>query len=324
MTGLSDSFQRPINYLRVSITDRCNLRCFYCMPPQGIALMSHMDILTFDEIRRVAEAAAELGITKLRLSGGEPLVRLDFPDLVRMLAQVKGIDDLALTTNGVLLAEFAAELRGAGLGRVNVSLDSLRRDRFQQITGFDNLDKVLQGIERAKEVGLLPVKVNMVVMRGVNDDEIPDFARLTVEAGWHMRFIELMPFARATASLFVSEEEIRQRLRVLGELEPIVGDSGGPAKYYRLPGAGGTLGFISPVSDHFCFKCNRLRLTADGKLRPCLLSDFEMDLKGALRRGADREKLKRLIAEAVASKPECHKLGEGIVPQGRTMSQMGG
>ena len=193
MTGLSDSFQRPINYLRISVTDRCNLRCVYCMPPEGIALMSHNDILTYEEIFTLVKAAAELGIDRVRLTGGEPLVRFGLPDLVKMIASIKTINDISLTTNGILLAKYAAELKEAGLMRVNVSLDTLKPERFRQITRCGELEDTLKGIEAANKVGLTPVKINMVVMAGVNDDELPDFARKTIEDGWHVRFIEHMP-----------------------------------------------------------------------------------------------------------------------------------
>ena len=327
MTGLSDSFQRPINYLRVSVTDRCDLRCIYCMPPQGIPLMPRDDILSYEEIYTVVKVAAELGITKVRLSGGEPLIRSELAKLVAMLAQIEAIDDISLTTNGVWLKQRAAELKQAGLRRVNVSLDSLRRDRFEYITRSDNLGQVLEGIEAANDVGLRPVKINMVVMGGINDDELLDFARQSIEPGWHVRFIELMPFAREqpVAAKFVPLWEMKKRLGALGGLEPCLPAVGnGPAKYFRLPGARGTIGFITPVSEHFCFSCNRLRLTADGRLRPCLLADDAIDLRRALRGRGSLEEVRRLIQEAVASKPERHRLGEGLGPKPGAMAQIGG
>jgi cyclic pyranopterin phosphate synthase len=326
MSGLSDSFQRPVNYLRISVTDRCNLRCFYCMPPQGIPLLPRDEVLSYEEIHMVVQAAAELGIAKVRLSGGEPLVRDGLAGLVEKLSRIEGIDDLSLTTNGVLLRQQAEELRRAGLRRVNVSLDTLQPARFRQITGYDRLKEVLQGIEAARRAGLEPVKVNMVVMRGVNDDELLDFARLTVKEGWHVRFVELMPLVErfTSAQSFMSAGEIRQLLAPLGELEPCLPPAGnGPAKYYRLPGAEGTLGFITPVSEHFCFGCNRLRLTARGKLYPCLLAEEEVDLRETLRRGASREEIKQLIQQAVALKPVGHRLAQGLAPR-RGMSQVGG
>ncbi|MFC2003490.1 GTP 3',8-cyclase MoaA [Chloroflexota bacterium] len=328
MTGLSDSFQRPINYLRISITDRCNLRCIYCMPAGGVCLTSHDDILTYEEIYTVAQAAAELGITKVRVTGGEPLVRLGMPRLVEMLTRIESIDDISLTTNGTLLSRHAAELKLAGLQRINVSLDTLKPARFEFITGgVGKLVDVLEGIEVARTVGLNPVKINTVVMSGINDDELVDFAAKTISDEWHVRFIELMPVVGkdATTSQFVSVSEMRQRLEVLGELEPCLpGVGNGPAKYFRFPQARGTIGFITPVSEHFCICCNRLRLTADGKLRPCLLSEDEIDLKQPLRSGMSSAGLKKLIEEAVARKPMQHHLAEGYVPEDRPFSQVGG
>jgi cyclic pyranopterin phosphate synthase len=328
MTGLYDSFQRPINYLRISVTDRCNLRCIYCMPAEGVRLMSHRDILTYEEIYTVARAAAELGINKVRLTGGEPLVRSGLTELVQMLAQIDAIDDISLTTNGTLLSRYAAELKQAGLKRVNISLDTLKSGKFRFITrGSLNLDDVLEGIEAARSVGLNPVKLNMVVMSGINDDELLDFAARTINEEWHVRFIEFMPVAGvcATASYFVSVSDMRKRLELLGELEPCLpGVGNGPAKYFHFPYARGTIGFITPVSEHFCFHCNRLRLTADGRLRPCLLADDEVDLKQPLRSGISSAGLKQLIEAAVADKPLRHHLAEGYVPKDRPMTQVGG
>ncbi len=328
MTGLSDSFQRPINYLRISVTDRCNLRCIYCMPSDGVGLMSHRDILSYEEIYTVALAAAELGIDKVRLTGGEPLVRSGLPKLIQMLAHIDAINDISLTTNGLLLSRYAAELKRAGLRRVNVSLDTLKPDKFELITRRNsNLSGVLEGIEAARSVGLNPVKINVVVMAGINDDELLDFATKTIDEGWHVRFIELMlPVGvSTTASQLVSVSNMRRRLKLLGELEPCLPSVGnGPAKYFRFPHARGTLGFITPVSEHFCFGCNRLRLTSDGKLRPCLLAEDEIDLKQPLRSGASSDGLKQLIEEAVARKPLHHHLTEGYIPKDRPFSQVGG
>ncbi|MFC1892414.1 GTP 3',8-cyclase MoaA [Chloroflexota bacterium] len=327
MTGLSDSFQRPINYLRISVTDRCNLRCIYCMPTDGVRIMSHSDILTYEEIHQVVLAAAELGISKVRITGGEPLVRLDLPRLIGMLTQIEAIDDISLTTNGTMLSHHAAELKSAGLRRVNVSLDTLQSDRFEDITRGRSLNSVLEGIEVARSVGLNPVKINMVVMGGINDDELLDFAVKTIEDGWHVRFIEFMPVAGNEFSQrpFIPVSEIKKRLESLGELEPCRPSIGnGPAKYFRFPQGQGTVGFITPVSEHFCFRCNRLRLTADGKLRPCLLAEDEIDMKQPLRSGVSLEKLKQLIEEAIAQKPLCHNLANGYVPKDRPFSQVGG
>jgi cyclic pyranopterin phosphate synthase len=325
LTGLSDSFHRPVNYLRISVTDRCNLRCVYCMPPEGVPLLSHQDVLTYEEICTVAQAASELGMNKVRLTGGEPLVRAGLVKLVSMLTQIRGVDEIALTTNGVLLERFVPELVQAGLRRVNVSLDSLRSDRFAQITRVGQLDDVLRGIEAARSAGLKPVKTNTVVMRGINDDEVMDFAKLTLESDWHARFIEHMPFANGdnNGELLVPASEIRRRVETLGSLEPTLPSGGGPAKYFRLPDARGTIGFITPVSDHFCEECNRLRLTADGKLRTCLFSDEEVDLREPLRNGATVADLKVFIREAVSRKPRMHRLRAGVTCK-RIMTQIGG
>ena len=328
MTGLSDSFQRPINYLRISVTDRCNLRCIYCLPAEGVRLMSHRDILTYEEIYTIARVAAELGINKVRLTGGEPLVRSGLTELIQMLAQIEAIDDISLTTNGTLLSRYAAELKQAGLQRVNISLDTLKSDRFKLVTRSSlNLGDVLEGIKVARSVGLNPVKLNMVVMSGINDDELLDFAAKTIDEEWHVRFIEFMPVTEvgATASYFVSVSDMRKRLEQLGELEPCLPSVGnGPAKYFRFPDARGTVGFITPVSEHFCFHCNRLRLTADGRLRPCLLADDEVDLKQPLRSGISSAGLKQLIEAAVANKPLRHHLAEGYILKDRPFSQVGG
>jgi len=321
-------FRRNINYLRISVTDRCNLRCIYCMPLEGVPQMSHSELLSYEEIQTVVRAAAELGINRIRLTGGEPLVRAELPELVRMLSRIEGIEELSLTTNGVFLKKYALELKQAGLSRVNVSLDTLKADTFRYITRLGELQGVLEGIEAAKKAGFEPVKTNTVVMRGINDDEILDFAKMTYEDEWHVRFIELMPFKGVVE--FVPSIELRQHISLLGKLEPCASITGnGPAMYYRLPGARGTIGFISPLTEtSFCSRCNRMRLTSDGKLRPCLLREDEIDLKLPLRSdeiGAPMKELKRLILKAVASKPEHHHLNEGVARLvNRKMSQIGG
>ena len=327
MAGLSDSFQRPINYLRISVTGRCNLRCIYCMPAAGVPLISHNDVLSYEEIRTVAGAAAELGINKVRITGGEPLVRAGLPELIRMLARISTIDDISLTTNGILLARYATELKQAGLRRVNISLDTLDPDKFKYITRCGTLKDTLKGIEAAKSAGLTPVKINMVVIVGINDDELLDFAAKTIKEGWHVRYIELMPSTggETTAAQFTSVSDMKQRLAALGELEPCLLDAGnGPAKYFRFPDSTGTVGFITPVSEHFCFHCNRLRLTADGKLRSCLLNKGETDLRQSLRGDMSPKELKKLIREAAANKPRGHQLAEGRVLKDRPFSQVGG
>jgi len=329
MTGLSDSFRRPINYLRISITDRCNLRCIYCMPPEGIELLGHGEILTYEESYTITKAAAELGITKVRLTGGEPLTRLGLSELVAKIASIPGIDDISLTTNGLLLARYAAELKNAGLNRVNISLDTLKPGRFEQISRFKHYEDVAAGIEAAKAAGLNPIKINVVVMRGINDDEIVDFAKKTIDEGWNVRFIELMhmPDVEKVDQYFISAKEMMHKLDELGKLEPAFADVGnGPAKYYNLPGAKGTIGFITAVSEHFCESCNRLRLTSDGKLHLCLLSEDEVDLRGPLRSGLSFEGLKKLIEAAVAMKPQGQHPVAELKPNGnkRPMSRIGG
>lgn len=313
-----DAYHRAISYLRVSVTDRCNLRCLYCMPAEGVPMRTHEEILRYEEIETVVRAAAELGVTKVRLTGGEPLVRLGIENLVRMLARIPGVDDLSMTTNGILLSRHAHSLAQAGLRRVNVSLDTMRPERFRHITRLGTLEDVLSGIEAASQAGLHPIKINTVVIRGINDDEVVDLALKTAEAAWNIRFIEWMPIGdQAWAGdnwqeKVVTAAEVRARIAAaLGELEPAsVVAGGGPARYYRLPGAPGTLGFIAPLSEHFCHHCNRLRLTADGQLRPCLLSDQEIDLRTLLRQGAGVAEIKVLLAQGISHKPQQHHLGE--------------
>jgi cyclic pyranopterin phosphate synthase len=331
MTHL-DMYDRPINYLRISVTDRCNLRCVYCMPPEGVPWRPHDLILSYEEIELIVHAAAELGINKVRLTGGEPLVRLGIVDLVQRLAAVPGIDELTMTTNGVLLSRYADDLARAGLRRVNVSLDTLRPERFHAVTRLGKIEDVLAGMDAAHRAGLRPVKINAVILRGMNDDEVVEFAQRTVAEEWHVRFIEWMPVGseqlagQSWNAGVVTADEMRSKIEAqLGQLLPAKTTTGnGPARYYRLPGAVGTIGFITPVSDHFCFQCNRLRLTADGQLRPCLLSDAEIDLRRALRQGADVAQIKGLIFQAIRSKPLQHHLDECQHPGRRVMSQIGG
>jgi cyclic pyranopterin phosphate synthase len=295
------------------------------MPPEGIPPMPHSDILSYEEIQAVVQAAAELGMSKVRLTGGEPLVRSELPKLVWMLSQMRGIDEVSLTTNGTLLNKYASELKGVGLRRVNVSLDTLKPERFRYITRCGELKDALEGIEAARNADLHPVKINVVVMRGVNDDEIADLAAMTEKEKWNVRFIELMPLAGMTQ--FVPSDEIRQLITAqFGALESSPPPTGnGPAQYYHLPGADGTIGFISPITEPFCSRCNRMRLTSDGKLRPCLLADGEFDLREPLRSGASVQKLESTILKPVAAKPNRHHLADGAaVSMKRRMSQVGG
>ena len=353
MDCLSDSFHRPISYLRISVTDRCNLRCLYCVPPQGVQHMSPHQVLRYEEIVRIVRAAQGLGITKVRVTGGEPLVRSGIVDFIRMLAAVEGIQDIAITTNGILLKKYAGELRQAGLKRVNVSLDTLRPDRFRHITRGGRLGDVLEGLAAAEAAGLSPIKINVVAMKGFNDDEVEDFGRMTLGRDWHVRFIELMPMGQGVQERledlealadtprcvspdfqtllqqghiqdgFLSIAHVRHLLSSLGPLEPSEVMGNGPARYYRLPRARGTLGFISPISEYFCSNCNRLRLTADGRLRPCLLAEHEIDLRATLRRGASQEELQALIRQAISAKPERHLIDQNKAPRDR-MVQIGG
>jgi cyclic pyranopterin phosphate synthase len=326
MSNLIDSFSRRIDYMRISVTDRCDLRCIYCT--SHFAPTTHEDVLRYEEITRIVQAAASLGVTKIRLTGGEPLVRRHFSRLVRMVAGVPGIEEVTVTTNATRLARYADELKAAGLCRVNISLDSLKPERFARITGGDKMADVLAGIEAAQKAGLEPVKINMVVMRGVNDDEILDFAHKTLTDGWNVRYIEHMPFANSVThgNGLVGVREIFMRVRdEFGGLQPFSPEYGnGPARYYTLPGAKGTLGFIGAVTDCFCEKCNRFRLTADGKLRPCLLDDGEVDIKTPLRSGASNEELAQIVQAAAALKKAQHRLNEGAIPALRTMRQIGG
>jgi cyclic pyranopterin phosphate synthase len=333
---LIDPFQRSIDYLRVSVTDRCNLRCLYCMPEQGIPSVPHGEILTLEEMARIIRVAAGMGLRRVRLTGGEPLVRIGIVNLVRWIGQTPGIEDISLTTNAILLASCAHELAAAGLKRINVSLDTLRPQRFRQITRRGDLAAVMAGIAAARDAGLAPVKLNVVVMREVNDDEIVEIAGTTLEEDWQVRFIELMPFMdeqetcirdTSLALGFVPTREVQCQIEeALGPLEAAeTNTGGGPARYYRLPGARGLIGFISPLSeDQFCTTCNRMRLTADGKIRPCLLTDQEVDLKATLRQGGSDAELRQRILGALDSKPDAHHLGDGNRPRRRKMAQIGG
>ena len=319
---MKDKYQRKIDYMRISVTDRCNLRCVYCMPPEGVAPKGHEEILTFEEILRVVQAATQVGIRKIRLTGGEPLVRKGIPSLVESLADVPGIEDLALTTNGILLADMAKDLHRKGLRRVNISLDTLDPKRYRALTRGGDIRRVWQGIEAALKIGFDPVKINVVVMADGNLDELSAFADLTRNLPLHVRFIEVMRLDRnAQGHGYVSVREMQAAVQ--DKLVPCPGPQGaGPARYYRLEGALGTVGFISPISRHFCGTCNRLRLTADGVVRPCLCSTRGVPLRDILRSGLDDEGLVDLLAQAIASKPREHNLREGAcnVP----MSQIGG
>lgn len=310
-----DPFGRRVEYLRVSVTDKCNLRCVYCMPEEGLPWLRRDELLSYEEITSVVAAMAPLGLRRVRFTGGEPLVRRDLASLVAMVAAVPGIEDLSLTTNAVLLEDQAEALRDAGLDRVNVSLDSLKADRVDEIARRPgSYDRIMAGLEAAERMGFAPLKLNVVLMRGRNDDEIADFADLSRERPWHVRFIEVMPTAsnlELSRENFVSCQEALDTVGRIGELEPVEGPTGnGPASYYRFPGAPGTVGVITPMSHSFCEQCNRLRLTADGLLRPCLFGDLQTNLRDPLRAG---DALEPLISETLRVKPERHELEQGSI-----------
>ena len=311
---LFDSYDRKINYLRLSITDRCNLRCRYCMPEEGVKLVEHSDLLTYEEIVRAIEVFARSGITKIRITGGEPLVRRGVADLIKRIAGIEGIKDLTLTTNGVLLKDYAGALVEAGLRRINISLDTLNPDRFAYITRRDSFKEVWEGIEEALRQGLSPIKVNVVVIKGFNDDEIEAFARLSITYPLHIRFIEFMPVGGGNDwndEKAIPSSRIMEEIRGIGELVPLGPyENGGPAQRYSIKGGKGEIGFISPISSHFCAQCNRLRLTPDGKIRTCLFSDEEIDLKQALRRAGGEVIIKEILYQALQAKPEGHWIGD--------------
>jgi GTP 3',8-cyclase len=295
----------PINYLRVSITDRCNLRCFYCTPWEDRQKLPSQEILRYEELLHLAGVAAGVGITKIRVTGGEPLVRRGVLEFIRRLTQVPGIEKVCLTTNGVRLAELAPDLHASGLRHLNLSLDTLRRDRYQELTGFDHVGEVLAGLKRAADLGFNPIKINFVVLKDLNDDELLDFALLTRDNPFQVRFIEFMPTVAEGRwrRHFLPMAEVRRRLASLGPLSAVAAPAtAGPARTFRVPGFRGELGFISSVSDHHCPTCNRLRLTAAGRLRPCLFAAPELDLKGPLRQGADAATLAQLFREAIRLK----------------------
>ena len=323
-----DSFGRRINYLRISLTDRCNLRCVYCMPAVGMHFMPRPELLTSEELLLVVRSAAAAGFQKIRLTGGEPSLRPDLVELVRAIKAVPGIEHMAMTTNGLRLAKLAGPLKEAGLDRVNISIDTLDPQKFRQITRGGRLEQVWEGIEEADLVGLHPIKLNSVVVRGLNDTEVPQLAALTLTYPWEMRFIEVMPLTGvanvAQDGVVKSAELIAQLESVYGPLESLGAASSDPARRYRIPGAKGKLGFISSVSDPFCATCNRMRLTADGRLHLCLLRDDEVDLRAAIRGGATQAQIEQLIRHAVAVKPWGHGLPEGVLPTLRGMSELGG
>lgn len=326
-----DPFGRAITYLRISLTDRCNLRCVYCMPKDGLQWQPRADQLSVEEIVRVVEAAAAGGVKRVRLTGGEPLIHPHVVEIVRSIASIPNVEEVSLTTNAMLLERLAQPLAEAGLKRVNISLDSLNPDKFKRITRGGEIDRVWRGIAVAERAHLAPVKLNTVVVRGLNADELSAFTRLTIENEWHVRFIEVMPIGNAQdwgegfpapAERYVSVQEMRSALSTF-DLRPVTSPLGnGPARTFRIPNALGTIGFISPLGEHFCQNCNRLRLTSDGKLRSCLVIPKEVSLLDAARNG---QPLEKFFEQAIAQKPEYHDMLVST-PAGsqRSMSQIGG
>lgn len=321
-----DQFGRRIEYLRISVTDRCNFRCQYCMPLEGLPWLPKTDILRYEEIVEIVRQLAPLGLRRLRITGGEPTIRPQLAKLIRMLRDVPGVEDIALSTNGVKLPEMSQELADAGLDRVNISADSLQPTRVVAIARRDLKFDLVQAATAAERAGIGPIKINVVVMRGINDDEVADFAALTREHPWHVRFIELMPVGELrelTWDHVVPSDEVLQRVRALGELIPDAGPKlgNGPATYWRLANALGTVGVITPMTHTYCETCNRVRLTADGRLRTCLFGDHEILLRDALRAG---EPLAPLFRQALAEKPKEHALLQMRVGGLRALSEVGG
>jgi len=328
-----DKFNREINYLRVSITDRCNLHCRYCRPKEGISLQGHDDILRYEEIIRIVSIAVKMGLVKVRITGGEPLVRKGFVNFIAELKKIDGLQDISLTTNGILLEEFAQNIFNAGISRINISLDSLNKDKYFHITNGGDLDAVLRGIARAEDVGFSPIKINTVVIKGFNEDEVLGFVRLAVDKPFQVRFIELMRVGQQTnlddVGDYMPTSQLIDEIKKKYELEPIKNKkkrSDGPARIFKIKGGRGEIGFINPVSDHFCSTCNRLRLTSDGKLRVCLLNEKEVDLKKALRENCSDAELEKLFWDAVLLKPRQHDLvcTENTLKKCRNMSAIGG
>jgi GTP 3',8-cyclase len=324
---LTDSLGRTINYLRLSVTDRCNMRCSYCMPAEGVAKKGHEAILRYEELLLIAETAVGLGIEKIRVTGGEPLVRSGIVPFLSRLAGIDGLRHLALSTNGLLLERMAAELHAAGVQRLNVSLDSLDRETFSAITRGGDLAAVLRGLDAAERAGFPPPKINMVVMAGVNDKEILAFAELTRTRGNSVRFIEYMPVVREEGwqRYFIPGEEILRRIAAHHELEHVdKGPFAGPSRDFRIPGARGAIGIITAVSGHFCRECNRIRVTSTGTAKGCLFSDEATDLKPYLR-PPDREQLARVLQGIVSAKPEGHDIScNGYGHKNFTMAKIGG
>jgi cyclic pyranopterin phosphate synthase len=326
-----DSFGREIDYLRISVIDHCNLRCVYCMPLSGLNFTRSEGLLSAAEIERVARAALAVGFRKVRLTGGEPTLRPDLLEIVERVGRLPGLCDLAMTTNGILLPRLANKLKSAGLRRINVHVDTLHPGRLQRIMRFGTIEEIWAGIEAAEAAGLTPIKLNVVVTRGYNDEDVVDLARLTLEHDWHVRFIELMPLgggecARVAVSQYVSNADTRRRIEAaLGRLSPLPDQHPADESLnYRLPEARGVIGMISPVSQPYCGNCNRMRLTADGRFHLCLLNDDELDVRAALRSGESDERIGAILLHAVSAKPTGHHLERGISTEDRSMYQIGG
>src|SRR5919199_3518913 len=323
---MRDSFGREIHYLRISLTDRCNFRCVYCMPEHGVAFHPWANHLTDDELLRVVRIAASVGFDRVRLTGGEPTVRPNLVPIVEGIASIPNIREIAMTTNGMRLEKIAEPLARAGLNRVNISIDTLDAERFAKITRFGKLEAVWRGILAAERAGLAPIKLNAVIVRGYNEDDIVDLARLTLDHDWEFRFIEVMPLgsiADFQMDSVVTAEEMKLRIEMaFGPLEEIEWDGHNPSRPFRLKNGKGTIGFISSVSAPFCAGCDRVRLTSDGRLRLCLLRDDEVDLLAPIRAGASDDELRELISRAVYNKPWGHGLAEQIHPEKRIMSQI--
>ena len=326
-----DRFGREINYLRISVIDHCNLRCVYCMPLRGLSFVPHDEVLTAEEIELVVHAAVSVGFQKFRLTGGEPTLRPDIVDIVRRIACVEGVTDVAMTTNAILLPRLARPLVEAGLRRINIHVDTLNPERLKKLMRFGTLQEILDGIDAAEAAGLRPIKINCVVTRDYNDRDVVDMARKAVERDWQVRFIELMPLgggeaAHVALSQFVPTAETRRRIEAeLGPLQPLPATNpSDESRNYRFAHGRGVVGFISPVSEPYCGTCNRMRLTADGKFHLCLLNDDELDVKRAIRSGGGVAAVAAILGRAVAQKPTGHRLDEGVSTEERAMFQIGG
>lgn len=322
---LKDNYGRIIDYLRISIIDECNLQCMYCQPK--VVKKNYYEILRYEEIIKIISLATQLGIKKVRITGGEPLIRRDIIFFIQQISQIDGIEDLSMTTNGTFLSEYAYLLKEAGLQRLNISLDSLQPKKYEKITQGGILSRVMSGIEQSLKANFNPIKINVVPMRGVNDDELEDFVRLTIERPIYVRFIELMPINHNVSfeERYLSISEVKEKLKNTFTLKPIDKVKGnGPAEYYQVDNARGLVGFISPISKHFCSQCNRLRLTSDGKFKPCLDSNTEIDIKTPLRNGQSDEEIKKLLLSAVKLKPEKHQFFAKKRIRSRQMLAIGG